>query len=99
MATAHLRERLDRLLMIVEESKDLRNKGLVAFILDIIPETLPEIQKDILVIGKPSIYSLMGRTKTYRRDRAVKELSNYSTREDIFGQICDLMLRIGTNVE
>ena len=99
MATLHLRDRLDRLMSMAENGKDPAVRGHVAFILDIIPKTLPEIQKDILVINKPKIKDLMGMTSPYRRDKCIKELMTYSNKVDLFGQICDLILRIATNVE
>lgn len=99
MSTAALRDRLDRLLTLVENGKDGMVRGYVAFVLDIIPPTLPEIQKDILVINKPMIKKLMGRTPPYRKDKAVKEIMLYSHREDLLGQVCNLILRIATNVE
>lgn len=99
MATEHLRERLDRLLTMAENGKDGKLRGYIAFILDIIPSTLPEIQKDILVINKPKIKSLMGRTQAYRKDKCMRELTTYNKREDLLGQICDLIVRIATDSE
>lgn len=94
MSTAPLRERLEKLLMIAENGSNGVLRSQVATILDCIPSTLPEIQKDILVVDKPKIRSMMGRGKPYRRDKALKELRKYNFREDLFGQICDLILRI-----
>lgn len=99
MATEHLRERLDRLLTMAETSKDGMLRGKVAFILDIIPPTMPEIQPEILVINKPRIKDLMGRTKPYRKDKCMRELTTYNKREDLFGQICDLIARIASDRE
>lgn len=96
MSTQNLRIRLDKLLGMLDKSSDGRTKGLVAFVLDTIPSTLPEIQKDILVIDRPSIKALMGRTAPYRKDKCIRELTTYNRREDILGQICDLILRIAT---
>ncbi len=94
MSTTPLRERLEKLLTIAENSKDGVIRSQVATILDCIPSSLPEIQKNILVAGKPKIRSMMGHGKPYRRDKALKELRKYNFREDLFGQICDLILRI-----
>lgn len=93
-STAPLRERLDKLLTLAENGSDGVLRSKIATILDTIPSTLPEIQKDILTIGKPKIRSMMNRGKPYRRDKALKELRKYNYREDMFGQICDLILRI-----
>lgn len=97
MSTSHLRDRLDRLLNIAENGKDGMLRGKIAFILDIIPPTLPEIQKDLLVVDKPKIKDLMGRTKPYRKDKCMRELTTYNKREDLFGQICDLIARIAAS--
>ncbi len=99
MATEHLRERLDRLLTMAENGKDGMLRGKIAFILDIIPSTMPEIQPAILVVDKPRIKDLMGRTKPYRKDKCMRELTTYNKREDLFGQICDLIVRIFSDRE
>lgn len=97
MSTAPLRERLDKLMMMAENGSDGVLRSKIATILDTIPSTLPEIQKDILTIGKPKIRGMMNRGKPYRRDKALKELRKYNYREDMFGQICDLILRIAVS--
>lgn len=99
MSTIHLRERLDKLLMMTENSSDATLRAKVATILDIIPATLPEIQKDILVINKPKIKNMMGRLKPWRKDKVIRELKKSNYREDLFGQVCDLILRISNSTE
>jgi hypothetical protein len=95
----HLRERLDRLLMLVEQGKDESLRDKVAWILNIIPITLSEINAQILVVDKPNLKKLMGITHAYKTKKAIIELQKYQKREDLLGQVCDLILRIATNQE
>lgn len=99
MSTMHLRDRLDKLLMLAENGKDASLQARVATILDIIPTTLPEVQKQILVVNKPKLKGMMGRLKPWRKDKVIKELKKSNYREDLFGQICDLIFRIATTTE
>lgn len=99
MVTEHLRDRLDRLLTIAENGQDVKLRWQIAFILDIVPHTLCEIQKDILTINKPRIKNLMGRTAPYRKDKCIRELQSHSKREDMLGQISDLIARIAMSSE
>lgn len=98
MSTAILRDRLDRLLSKVDRSNDWQSRVLVANILDRLPSNLP-LKKEILLIDKPTIQSLLGKNKSASKKKYIKELSKYNNREDAFGQICDLVLRISQDLE
>ena len=90
----HLREKLDNLLFTVENGSNGTLQEQIAWMLDIIPRSLPEINRDILVLEKPKLKALLGRWKPLARKAALEELRDLRTREDIIGRVGDLIYRI-----
>lgn len=95
----HLRHRLDHLLDRIENGKDDNLRTEVVRMIDIIPASMNAINKELLVVNRPKLTALLGMTQPLTRSKALAELERHRKREDHFGQVCDLLTRIGLDEE
>ena len=94
MDDVFLRERLDRLLSLIEQSSDIDLRNQVARLIDILPAKSTAFHRDLLVLEKPRLKRLLGRHDHLSKNKAMAEYASHRKREDAFGQICDLMYQI-----
>lgn len=97
--SVHLRHRLDRILGLVESSKDKGLRNEVMRVINLIPPSMTAINKELLTCKHPQLNELLGMTEPLTRSKALAELERYRNREDLFGQVCDLLIRIGLDEE
>lgn len=97
--SVHLRHRLDHILGLIENGKDDKVRAEVMRVISIIPPTMTTVNKDLLVCNKPRLAGLLGLTQPLTRTKALAELERFRRREDLFGQVCDLLIRIGLDEE
>lgn len=99
MDSFHIRQRLDRILFLIEHQKEDDVRKNLAKMIDSIPDSMDCINKDILLVKKPKIQSIVGRYESLPRTKVILELERYRKGEDLFGQVCDLILRIDLDDE
>lgn len=89
-----LHDRLNRLLKMVEtgRSDDVRRQ--VAYLLDTIPSSIPDVNKQILCAAKPNLSALIGLRRPFKREKAISELRKISNRTDLLGQVADVILQL-----
>lgn len=97
--SVEIRERLNRLLDLVENSKDSKNREKVGALLDVIPNTFKAIQVAALVAGKPKLTDLLVRTMPWPKEKVIAELQENRFRTDWYGQICNCLYKLETEGE
>lgn len=90
----HFRERLDRLLGMVERSKSDSLIINTARLIDLLPVKNPAMLPVLLVKDKPYIKMCLGKHDPLSRNKMLVELQRHRSREDTFGQVADMMASI-----
>lgn len=94
-----LREKLDELLYVVENGSADTMRDRVAWIIDMVPKNITEINKNILVIDKPKLACLVGKWRPMSRNGLTVELGILRKREDLIGRISDIIYRLAFEEE
>lgn len=102
MNDRYMRERLDRVLMLVENGKNSLVQEQTAWLISIIPDRMPFLKRGILLIEKPVLTAMVDAAITnnkengrrYSQAKALEQFKEFRAREDMIGQICDMFVNL-----